>query len=118
MELIVDIILTVVPIILISGYAYWMLKLHADLKSGRRVRLKWRDLSVLKKLYGIALVGYLAVVAYSELATLISIITGAQPEFLPTLERAVTSIWLGTVGVIGFGLLSLFRSPVRKTPLE
>lgn len=114
----VDIILAVLPIILISVYTYWMLKLHADLKSGRRVRLKWKDLSLLKKLYGIALVGYLAVVAYSELTTLISIITGAQPKFLPALERAVTSIWLGTVGVLGFGLLSLLRSPVRKPPLE
>ncbi len=114
----VELILAGVPVVLAAIYASWMLNLHHELNSGKRVRLRWRDLSLLKKSYGVALVVYLVVVAYSELSTIIPIISGPSAPFSTELQNAIVTIWLGTLGLLGFGLFSLLRSPIRKTPSQ
>lgn len=64
-------ILAGLPLVLVFLDVIWMTRLQRDLKSGRRVHLKLRELSLPKKLYGVGLVGYLGFVLYSELTTII-----------------------------------------------
>ena len=111
-------ILAGLPLVLVFLDAVWLTRLQRDLKSGRRVRLKLRELSLLKKLYGASLVAYLVFVLYSELTTIIPLMTGTESPFLTELQDVVVTLWLGTMGILGFGLLSFLRSPIRKPPLQ
>jgi len=118
LDYIIELILAGLPLILISVFAYWMLKLQGDLKSGRRVRLKWKDLSLPKKLYGVALVGYFAFVLYSDISSVIPSMINSELPFSAVLQNAIVAIWLGTMGLLGLGLLSSLRSPVCKPALQ
>ena len=107
--------LSLVPVVVVVA---WMMILQRGLKSGRRVRLKLRDLSPIRKLYVVGLVGYFGFDLYSELTTIIPLVTGTGPPFLTELQDVVTVLWLGTLGVLGVGFLYAVRSPVRKATPE
>ena len=93
----------------------WMMMLQRDLRSGRRVRLRLRDLSTIRKLYLVGLVGYFVFVLFFDLTTVIPLMTETGAPFLTVLQDAVEAIWLGTLGFLGVGLLHTLRSPARKT---
>ena len=118
MDYTVELILAGLPLILISVYAYWILKLRGDLKSGRRLRLKWKDLGLLKRLYAVSLVGYFVFVLYSDISSVIPNMTNSELPFSTLLQNAIVAIWLGTLGLLGLGLFYSLRSPARKTPSQ
>ncbi|HYY92489.1 MAG TPA: hypothetical protein VE955_10920 [Candidatus Dormibacteraeota bacterium] len=93
----------------------WMVMLHRDLRTGRRVRLRLVDLSPIRKLYLAGLVGYFGFDLYSELITIIAVFNRTGLSFLGLLQEVVGILWLGTVGLLGFVLLYTLRSPLRKT---
>lgn len=93
----------------------WIMILQRDLKSGRRVRLRLRDLSPIRKLYVVGLVGYFVFVLYSDLTTIIPLMTATGSAFLATFQDVVATLWLGTLGLLGVGLFYALKSPVRKT---
>ena len=118
MDYIIELVLAGLPLILISVFAYWMLKLQGDLKSGRRVRLKWKDLSLPKKLYGVALIGYFVFVLYSDISSVIPTMINSE---LPILSRAAkrnSSDLVGNHGSPWTGTPFLLRSPVCKPALQ
>lgn len=93
----------------------WIMILKNDLKNGRRVRLKLRELSPIRKLYAVGLVGWFGFDLYSGLTTIIALFNETRLPFLTVLQEVVGILWLGTVGTLGIGLFYALRSPTRKT---
>ena len=84
------------------------------MKSGRRVRLKWKDLSLPKRIYYVTLVGYLALIVFFDFSTIIPQMTEIGMPFTAELQNATISIWLATTGLVGLGLLLTMKSPVVR----
>src|SRR5205807_10292640 len=109
-----SVILVALPIGVIIPFVYWMMRLQADVKSGRRVRLKWKDLSLPKRIYYVTLVGYLALIVFFDFSTIIPQMTEIGMPFTAELQNATISIWLATTGLVGLGLLLTMKSPVVR----
>jgi len=91
-----------------------MMRLQADVKSGRRVSLKWKDLSLPKRIYYVTLVGYLALIVFFDFSTVIPQMTETGIPFIAELQNVTISIWLATAGLVGLGLLLTMKSPVVR----
>ena len=114
MDYLVEVILVALPIGVIIPFVYWIMRLQADVKSGRRVRLKWKDLSLPKRTYYVTLVGYLALIVFFDFSTIIPQMTWIGIPFMAELQNAIISIWLATSGLIGLGLFAIMKSPVVR----
>ena len=114
MDYLVEVILVALPIGVLIPFVYWMMRLQADVKSGRRVRLKWKDLSLPKRIYYVTLVGYLALIVFFDFSTIIPQMTEIGMPFTAELQNATISIWLATTGLVGLGLLLTMKSPVVR----
>ncbi len=76
--------------------------------------LKWKDLSLPKRIYYVTLVGYLALIVFFDLSTVISPMAEIGIPFIAELQNAIISIWLATAGLVGLGLLLTMKSPVVR----
>jgi len=108
-----ELVLTGLPVVFLPVFIYWMMRLRADVKSGRRVRLKWKDLSLPKRIYYVTLVGYFALIVFFDF-TVISPMTGIGIPFMVELQNITISIWLATAGLVGLGLFATMKSPVVR----
>jgi hypothetical protein len=114
LDYLVEVILAALPISVIIPFVYWMMRLQADVKSGRRVRLKWKDLSLPKRIYYVTLVGYFALIVFFDFSTLTPQMTWIGIRFMAELQNAIISIWLATAGLVGLGLFATMKSPVVR----
>ena len=109
-----ELVLAGFPVVFPPVFIYWMMRLRADVKSGRRVRLKWKDLSLPKRTYYVTLVGYFALIVFFDFSTVISPMTGIGIPFMVELQNITISIWLATAGLVGLGLFATMKSPVVR----
>ena len=107
-------LLTGLPVVFLPVFIYWMMRLRADVKSGRRMSLKWKDLSLPKRIYYVTLVGYFALIVFFDFSTVIPQMTEIGIPFIAELQNAIISIWLATAGLVGLGLLLTMKSPAVR----
>jgi hypothetical protein len=107
-----ELVLAGLPVVFLPVFIYWTMRLRADVKSGRRMSLKWKDLSLPKRIYNVTLVGYFALIVFFDFSTIIPRMTETGMPFIAELQNAIISIWLATAGLVGLGLLLTMKSPV------
>jgi hypothetical protein len=107
-----ELIVAFIPLPILLGFIFWMIRLQIDQSSGRRMRLSWKDLTFRKKLFTVSLLAYFAFVVYLGASTTASAITGTGLPF-EGIESQVL-IWMLTSGLLGLGFQMAFTFPRRK----
>ena len=106
---ITELVLGALPIPVILGFMYWGLRLQSSLSNAERIRLKWKDLSVTRKLLGVSLSGYFAVVVYLDVAAILNLTRILTLPFSGI--GSLVLIWVLTVGFVGLAYLQSVTHP-------
>ena len=98
---------------ILVGFVYWAVRLQNGVSRGERIRLKFRDLSHMRKSFGFLLVWYFAIVLYLAVANLLSYAGTVTLPFGSINSLALS--WMGVMGFVGLWYALSFTHP-RASP--